>query len=303
MHRRPRREVANPQFSSASASRRAAASLGCRARRRSASSRPASPTRRARSRRRCVWPVLTPSTHGTRPTSPLRLVTARTWSPVRSTRVRWSPSREERLGAGAAIGQLDEVAGARVVARLVEPDRCRVVRVRQARARAPGRSSAPTNRLTEPPTLKARSSAASSALGSSIARSRSRTLIRSPGAQADLRVLRGRVVAAAVKISVELRVVERDQRGHQLRRAGDRDLGGRVAAVKLIAGAFLDQRPARTASDGEATARAGPAPTPRSSRRSRERNHKPSRERGRPPDHDGLIAAAGAAAAAAGRSG
>jgi hypothetical protein len=61
------------------------------------------------------------------------------------------------------------------------------------------------------------------------------------GDEADLRVGRCGVEVVLGEDLAQVRVLEREQRGHQLRRAGDRAAGVGRDAVELLAGALLDQ--------------------------------------------------------------
>ena len=80
---------------------------------------------------RSVVPVLTPLTNRARPRSRLVLMTWRTMDPSRSVALRVSTICPEEAIAQEDAGEIREVAGARVVGGVVEPDRGRVVGVAQ----------------------------------------------------------------------------------------------------------------------------------------------------------------------------
>ena len=119
-------------------------------------------------------------------------------------------------------GQRGEVARGRVAARVVEPDRVRVARVVEPELRARAGSSPPRSAPWLPDTPRASVTAASLALSSSSASSRSATVIRSPGRQVDPRLRRRGVVGRRGEHVARPRPLEHQQRGHQLGGAGDR---------------------------------------------------------------------------------
>src|ERR1700761_382070 len=102
-------------------------------------------------------------------------------------------------------------------------------------------------------------------------------------------------------------MAERDERGHQLGRACDCQLGVLVASVELLTAALLDQRRGadreRRRTRGGGCRRYAGSGHGENRDAARERNDTSNRRSGPPLRHDYLIAAVGAAATAGGRSG
>ena len=208
----------------------------------------------------------------------LRLSTTRGRAPEASCASGMSTILAKRAALHQHAGEAGQVARRGVVAGLVEPDRVGVARVARARASAARAFISATNASREPETPSARVTAASFALSSSSASSRSCTVMRSPCTQVDPRLRGHRVVGGRGEDVARLRLLEREQRGHQLRGAGDRALCVGVLGEHHVPSRASTTMAARAPGTERRTLRrggAGPRP-PRRAQRPRASVRRPS---------------------------
>jgi len=153
--------------------------------------------------------------------------------------------------------QLDQVRGARVVASRVEPDRGRVVRVREAellRARIHHRDESGHR-----PVPDAERERLSSIVGARQQHREHQVVDAHPfaGREADLGVDRRKVDLGLGEHRIQRRVLEDDERRHQLRRAGDRLRLIGVRSEQALTRVLLDQDGRPCAQAGRLGAQAG----------------------------------------------
>ena len=187
-----------------------------------------------------VWPVLTPLTSGTARTSRLRLTIVRSMRAAAQRRPRQVGHRAEERVAAQDERELDQVLGARVVAQRVEADGVGVVRVGQpelARAAVHERDEAAVG------PADARGQRGRRVVGAGQQQPAQQVGHRHAlaPAQADDRLDGQCVVGHRGEDLGELRALERDQRGHELGRRGDRPLAARLALEDDVARGRLDE--------------------------------------------------------------
>ena len=199
--------------------------------------------------------------------------------------------RRGRCGS-RSCGRSSARAGRRRAGRGRAPrSSCRARRARSgsrsacSRARACGRAGSSSGRTSarDPPTCVGERHAASFADSSIRPRSRSATDSFSPGRRLSLRLDRRRDVVRRRDPVGELRLLHRQQRGHQLRGRGDRAPLLGVARVEDLAGAGLDQDRRRGADVGRLARRRAPA-----ARRARARRPRARRRDGASRHHRSL---------------
>ena len=189
-----------------------------------------------------MWPVLTPVTQGAIRSSSLIVVDP----PPRLDAAQDGAARVGDLGEGGdpqqVLGQRRQVAGAGVVAALVEADRVGVVGVGQPQRRRVAVHLGDEARLRT-------GGSAGEVVGGVVAAAQDQAVEQVPHAdplprpQAEQRLAVFGLVGSGADDAVERQLVQGDVGGHQLRRAGDRQVLLAGVGDQHFAAASVDQRP------------------------------------------------------------